>query len=320
MVAKKNKFDDKLVRLRALADEPEARAVHELQLFLAEKDAFFLGEAAKIAKTMELRQLEPDLVQACRKLLSKEIADRGCIAKRCVLDTLVTFEAHVPDLYLEGLRYVQMEHSFGPPEDTAGSVRGLCAHALVRIDFPDAILVIAPLLFDELPEVRIAAAEALAVTGDRTCAGILHVRLLAGEDKPEVLEALYRTLLSFDTKRYLTVVAKALEEGEEAAALALGESRLSTAFPILCEALRTATGDLEATVLLSIGLLRLEEATEYLLKLVKEAPEHRAAKAIEALGLHRHEERLANRVGEIVKNRKSRKLAAAFAEKFGRSV
>ena len=320
MVAKKNKFDDKLARLRALADVPEGHAVHELRLFLAEKDAFFLGEAAKMAKTLELRGLEPDLVQACRKLLSNEIADRGCIAKRCILDALVTFEAHVPDLYLQGLRHVQMEYSFGPPEDTAGSVRGLCAHALVRIDFPDAILEIAPLLYDHLPEVRIAVAEALAVTGDRTCAGILHVRLMAGEDKPDVLEALYRTMLSFDTKRYLTVVAKALEKGEEAAALALGESRLSTAFPVLRDALRTATGDLEATVLLSIGLLRLEEATDYLLKLVEEGSEHRAAKSIEALGLHRHEERLAVRVAEIVKNRKSKRLNAIFAEKFGRNV
>jgi len=57
MVAKKNKFDDKLARLRALADVPEGHAVHELRLFLAEKDAFFLGEAAKMAKTLELHGL-----------------------------------------------------------------------------------------------------------------------------------------------------------------------------------------------------------------------------------------------------------------------
>jgi len=73
-------------------------------------------------------------------------------------------------------------------------------------------------------------------------------------------------------------------------------------------------------VLLSIGLLRLEEATDYLLKLVEEGSEHRAAKSIEALGLHRHEERLAVRVAEIVKNRKSKRLNAIFAEKFGRNV
>jgi len=143
MAARKNSFDEKLNRLRALGDVPEGQAVHELRKFLADDNAFFLGEAAKLTKSLELRQLEPDLVQACKKLLSREIADRGCIAKRMILDALVTFEAHVPDVYLLGLKYIQMEHSFGPPEDTAGSVRGLCAHALVRIDYPDAILEVA---------------------------------------------------------------------------------------------------------------------------------------------------------------------------------
>jgi HEAT repeat protein len=273
-----------------------------------------------MAKTLELRPLEPDLAQACKRLLAREIADRGCIAKRLVLDTLVTFEAHVPDVYLEGLRYHQMEHSFGPPEDTAGSVRGLCAHALVRIDYPDAILEVAPLLYDDLPEVRLAAAEALASTGEQTCAAILHVRIMGGETAPEAMEAMYRGLLALAPKRYLPVVGAALSEGEEAAALALGESRLPAAFPVLQSALEKASGDLEATVLLGIGLLRMEEATAYLKEVVEKAPENRAVKAIEALALHRHDTRIADRIAEIVKTRKSKKLTVAFAEKFGGNV
>jgi HEAT repeat protein len=320
MAARKNSFDDKLARLRALADAPEGHAVNELRRLLGDENAFFIGEAAKLAKTLELRQLEPDLVQACKKLLAREIADRGCIAKRMVLDALVTFEAHVPDVYLLGLKYEQIEHSFGPPEDTAGSVRGLCAHALVRIDFPDAILEVAPLLFDDLSEVRAAAAEALAATGEQTCAAILHVRLLADESKPDALEALYRSLLVLAPKRYLPVVGKGLAEGEESAALALGESRLPEAFGVLKDGLDRASGDLEATVLLSMGLLRMEEATAYLRELVEKAPENRAAKAIEALGLHRHDTRIAERIAEIVKARKSRKLTITFMEKFGRNA
>jgi HEAT repeat protein len=320
MAARKNSFDDKLARLRSLADVPEGQAIAELRRLLEDDNAFLLGEAAKVVQTLELRALEPDLAAACKRLLSKEIADRGCIAKRCVLGALVTFETHVADVYLLGLRYQQWERSFGPDEDTAGSVRGLCAHGLVRMDYPDAILEVAPVLYDHLPEVRVAAAEALASTGEQICAAILHVRLLAHEEAPDALEAIYRSLLALAPKRYLPVVGKGLSAGEEAAALALGESHLPSAFPVLTGALEKASGDFEATVLLSIGLLRMEEATTYLRELVEKAPENRAAKAIGALGLHKHDDRIADRIAEIVKKRKSKQLSVVFAEKFGRKV
>lgn len=320
MAARKNTFDDKLARFRALEDAPDGEVIAELRKLLGEDNVFFIGEAAKMVKSKELRDLEKDLADVCRRLLEKKIADRGCIAKRHVLDALVAFEADVPQVYLLGLHYVQFEVAGGPPEDTAGNVRGLCAHGLVRIDYRGANLEIAPLLFDPLPEVRIAVAEALASSGDRTCGAVLHVRLLAGEDMPDVQEALYRCLLAIDSKRYVPVVAKGLKDGEESAALALGESRLSEALPILQDALRTALGDLEDTILLSIGLLRIEEATAYLMELVESAHEGRAIGALQALALHRHDTRLGDKLAQIIKNRKSKKLHNIFAEKFGRNV
>ncbi|MBK9260335.1 MAG: HEAT repeat domain-containing protein [Polyangiaceae bacterium] len=321
MAPRKNTFDDKLARLRKLADAPEAEAIVELRKLLADDNVFFIGEAAKLVKTLEARALEKDLADACKRLLAGEVADRGCIAKRLLLDVLVMFEAHVPELYLEGLRHKQVEFTPpGPPTDTAGAVRGYCAHALVRIDHPDAILEVAPLLFDDLPEVRMAAAEALASTGEQNCAAILHARLLAGEDESDALGAIYRSLLALAPKRYLPLVGEALRDGQDAAALALGESRLPAALPVLKSGLERASGDLEGTILLSMALLRMEEATAYLRELVEKAPENRAAKAIEALALHRHDARVSDRVAEIVKARKSKKLARMFSEKFGRDV
>jgi HEAT repeat protein len=320
MAARKNSFDEKLARLRALPDAPEAEAIAELRRLLADDNVFFIIEAAKMAKKLEARQLEKDLVEAGKRLLrSKDLADRGCNAKRVVFDALVTFETYSTELYLEGLRYRQVEYTPpGPPQDTAGSVRGLSAHALVRIDYPEAIFEVAPLLFDDLPEVRVAAAEALASTGEQICAAILHARLLAGEEEPDALGAIYRSLLALAPKRYLPLVSAALAKGQDAAALALGESRLPGAFSVLKDALERSFGDLEGSVLLSIALLRMEEATAYLRELVEKAPENRAAKAIEALALHRHDARVADRVAEIVKARKSKKLARVFNEKFGR--
>lgn len=316
MAARKNKFDEKLARLQELENAPEGQAVAELRKVLGEQNAFFIAEAARLAKTLELRQLEKDLVQACWKLLRKEIEDLGCRAKRLVLETLVTFEAYVPELYVLGSKHVQIEYG-----DTAGGVRCICAYALAKIDYRDAVLDIAPMLFDALPEVRAAAAEALTSTADKNAAAILHVRLLGGgEGDGSVLEAMYRGLLILEPRRYLPVVGEALKEGDQAAALALGESRLPEAFSVLKDALRTANGGVESTILLSIGLLRMEEATGYLHELVDDASEHRAAKAIEALALHKHDTRVADRVSASVKKRKSKKLAAVFSEKFGGDV
>ncbi|MRG96269.1 hypothetical protein [Polyangium spumosum] len=319
MAARKNTFDDKLSRIRALARaEPPAAAAPELARLLADPSAFLVGEAAKVVVDLELRALVPDLVAAFERLLSSPAtADRGCHAKTKLLEALVTLEADVWDTYRKGLRYVQMELTVPPAVDTAGLVRGLSAHALVRTNFPRAALEIAPLLFDEMPEARAAAADALRDTCEVVCAAVLHARVLVGEGEPDVLAACYRGMLALEPRHYLPIVAAALEAGSEAAALALGESRLPGALSALKEALRTAGPAMEKSILLGVTLLRTDEALAYLMELLAEAPEPRAVEAIQALSLHRHDTRIASRVAEIVSARKSRKIARAFADRFG---
>ncbi|MDI3289158.1 HEAT repeat domain-containing protein [Polyangium sp. 15x6] len=321
MAARKNTFDDKLARIRALARaEPKAAAAPDLGGFLADPNPFLVGEVAKVVADLELRALVPDLVAAFERLLGMPaMADRGCHAKQKVLEALVTLEADAWDTYRKGLRYVQIEVTVGPPVDTAGLVRGISAHALVRTNFPRAALEVTPLLFDETPEARVAAAEALRDTCEVVCAAVLHARVIVGDPEPDVLGACYRGMLALEPRQYLPVVAAALEAGVETAALALGESRLPEALSVLQEAVSRADPELEKTVLLGVALLRTDEALSYLLELVAEAPESRAIHAIQALSLHRHDTRLTSKVGEIVSARKSRKLARAFAERFGPS-
>ncbi|MDI1443408.1 hypothetical protein [Polyangium sp. 6x1] len=321
MAARKNTFDDKLARIRALAHaEPPSASAPELGRFLADPTPFLVGEAAKVAADLELRVLVADLVAAFERLLGMPaMADRGCHAKQKVLEALITLEADAWDTYRRGLRYVQMEVTVGPPVDTAGLVRGLSAHALVRTNFPRAALEVAPLLFDEMPEARVAAAEALRDTCEVVCAAVLHTRVIVGDAEPDVLGACYRGMLALEPRHYLPVVAAALDAGVEAAALALGESRLPEALPVLKEAVSRADEELAKTVLLGVALLRTDEALTYLLDLLAEAAEGRAIAVIQALSLHRHDTRLASRVGEIVSARKSRKLARVFAERFGPS-
>ncbi len=319
MVAKKNTFDDKLARIHALArTEPAALAAPDLGKFLADPNAYLVGEAAKVAAGLDLRALVPDLVMAFDKLLAAPTAaDRGCHAKQKLLEALIALEADAWDTYRKGLRYVQMEASVGPAVDTAGVVRGLSAHALVRTNAPQAALDVAPLLFDERPEARLAAAEALRDTCEVTCAALLHARVLVGDPEVDVLGACYKGMLALEPRRYLPVVAAALEAGVESAALALGESRLPEALSILQDAVSQGDQEIEQSVLLGVALLRSDEALTYLLGLLGEMPEGRATAVIAALALHRHDTRLAARAGEIVSARKSRKLARAFAERFG---
>lgn len=319
MATRRTSFDDKLARLKEFAANPPAAAAHELRRYLTDPNGYLVGEAARIATDLELRELIPDLAAACTRLIAAPMtADKGCHGKKLLVQALIAFDAATPEVYLAGLRHVQKEPAFGPPIDTASTLRGLCAHALVRMDHRDAALEVAPLLMDPEPDTRSAAADALAATGEEVCAAILHVKTMAGDKEPDVLGACYRGMLALSPRRYLRVVATALkEEEQESAAIALGESRLPEALPALQEALQGAGGSLQNTVLLGIALLRSEEANAYLVRLVKEAPEGRAAAAVEALALHRHDEKLAAQVRSAVEERGSRKVSRAWEERFG---
>lgn len=319
MSSRRGGFDAKLDRIRALADAPAAVASAELKKLLTDPNGYLVGEAAKAAAKLELSALAPDLVAAFARLLAADVAaDKGCHGKKAIVEALLAFDEGARDVYLAGLRYVQKEPAFGGSIDTASSLRGLCAHGLVRMNYPSAALEVAPLLMDPEPDTRAAAAGALASTGEEICAAILHIKVLAGDAEPDVLGDCYKGMLELAPRRYLPVVAAALAGGEEIAAIALGESRLPEALPALKDALRSASGEMQDTVLLGLALLRSEEANAYLLELVADAPEGRAAAAIGALGLHRHNEALAAEVRRAVEARGSRRLSRAFEERFGR--
>ena len=150
---------------------------------------------------------------------------------------------------------------------------------------------------------------------------VLHLKVLTGDAEPDVLQSAYRGLLRLDPRRYLPMVAAALRAGEgagaEAAALSLGESRLPEALPILREALGSAVApDRRKSLLIAIAISRSDEAIDLLTKLVAEGPEGQAAAALEALALHRHDPRIAERAEKAALSRGSAKVLAALREHF----
>lgn len=315
-------FDEKRARIAILAEEAPSGAAAELRRFLADKNGYLVGEAAQAANRLGLSELTPDLAAAfARLLVDGAKVDKGCAGKNRIVEALLAFDAREPDVYLAGLRHCQPEPAFGEPIDTAAGLRGLCAVALFHMDHPTALLDVTPLLADPEPVTRGAAADAIGSSGEEAGAAVLHIKALLGDREPDVLGACYRGLLRLLPSRYLRFVAQVLngddEGAAEAAALALGESRLPSALPALKDAVEgLASGKLRDSVLLGAALLRLDEANTYLISLVEEGPEGQATAALSALALHRHDAKLVERVRQAAEGRRSKKLAAAFAEKF----
>jgi len=315
-------FDDKLARIRALADAPPASPVPDLRRFLADPAGYLVGEAAKVAAALELRELIPDLAAAFLRLIdAPATSDKGCHGKKRLVEALLQLDADTPEVYLAGLRCVQREGAFGEPIDTAAPLRGLCAHALFHISHRDAVVEVAPLLMDREPEARSEAAAALGTSDEEACGALLHLKVLAGDKEPDVLGACYKALLRLAPRRYLPLVGEALGSGDaaaEAAAIALGESRLPEAVPLLQRALATAGASRhDEGLLLGLALHRSDEASAHLLSLIEQAPEARAAAALNALALHRHDDRLAARVRAAVAARGSKRLQRVLEDRFG---
>jgi hypothetical protein len=313
-------FDDKRARIRAIAADAPPTAAAELRRFLADKNGYLVGEAADAVKQLELAELAPDLAAAFPRLCEDGVkVDKGCFGKNRVVEALLAFDAREPDVYLAGLAYQQLEPAFGAPIDAAAGLRGLCAHGLVHIDHPTALLDVAPLLADREAITRAEAATALGNSGIDAAAAVLHVKALAGDAEADVLGACYKGLLRLAPRRYLRFVASVLdggEEGAEAAALALGESRVPEALPVLQRALEGfRAARLRDEVMLAIALLRSDEGNAFLIGLVEKGAEGEAAAALGALALHRHDEKVVERLRRAVAGR-GKKIARVFEEKF----
>jgi HEAT repeat protein len=314
-------FDDKRARIAALGALPPAQAAPELRKLIGDKNPYLAGEAAEVAGKLELRELGPDLAAAFKRLLGEGAADKGCLAKRRILEAMLALEADERDAYLAGLHYEQMEPAYPKAADTAGPVRGLCAHALVQFDHPAALAEVTPLLMDPEAIVRAEAAHAIGRSGLDAAGPILHLKVLAGDAETDVIQSAFTGLLRVDARRYLPVVAAALrgdeEDRAEAAALALGESRLADALPFLKDAATEGGSRERRSVLMAIALHRSDAGNDFLLAQVEKAPEPQAAAALEALALHRHDPRMVERARQAVDARASRRMAQAFREHFG---
>jgi HEAT repeat protein len=314
--------DAKLERLSLLAlEEPSPALAAELRQLLANSSHHVVAQAAQIAAKSRLAELAEELVAAFERFLIDPLkSDKNCVGKIAIVDALNELDYQPPDVFLKGMRYIQMEPRWGKSEDAADAVRAGSAIGLVRIDYRGVLPILVDLLNDEARTVRIAAAQSLAAHASDAALLLLRLKARLGDKSAEVVGECLGGLMRVTPQESLPFVAEFLTSGDatiaESALLALGNSHQPEAFEILKSFWqKNVVPDLRETTLLAISLLRLPTANDFLLALLKEAPESTAALALSVLAVHFYDQRLYDRVTATVSERSNSVLSALLKQK-----
>jgi len=324
-VAKRPSTEDALLAIRAIRDAPEAYDLkRDLAPFLLNKTNHAAAAAADTIGRLEAVTLTQELVAAFLFWMKNPAKlDPGSKALTAIAKTLAAMDCPASEVYLKGIRHVQMEASFGPPVDTAAALRGLCAQGLARMSHPDALLECVTLVTDREIAARSGAVRAISETGQPAAVLLLRFKALVGDDDEEVMAECFAGLLRLAPAETFEFVARFLsspvDEIAERAALALGESHLASAFPVLQQAWeQTTRATLRKTLLLAMAMLRQDEAVEFLLTRLADDSEKSGADALAALALYSRDDSVRTRIQELLAQRNSAPLNRAFGEHFER--
>ena len=209
----KQAFEAKLQALEELRGSPGAAA--GLRKGLADRNNYVVSKAAALAEELQLTEIVPDLLVAFDRHFAPK-ADGQCWAKNAIAKALVALEHHDAEPYLRGLTHVQMEPVWGGQVDTAATLRGTCALALIDCRLDDVTLLthLADALADAEKTVRVDAAVALSRCGIPEAVALLRFKAKSGDAEPEVLGQCLHSLLQLAPRDYIPFV-EAFLAGEE---------------------------------------------------------------------------------------------------------
>ena len=271
----KQAFDAKIAAFEALRTSPQ-HAEEPLRKALLDRNNFLVSKAAALVGDLFVSALIPDLLAAFdRALVDPAKTDPQCWAKNAIAKALKELSHHDAEVYLKGLRYIQMEPVWGGQVDTAATLRGTCVQALIDCQLPDLTMLIhlAEALADAEKGVRVDAAMALSRAGIPEAAPLLRFKALSGDPEPEVLGQCFHSLLQMApgdsvafVRRFLTPDREDEIRAEAASALAQSHE------PAAMEALKSLWG-----ALLSVELRRA------LLTFLAASPQREAAEFLASL-------------------------------------
>jgi len=286
----KRRFEEQIAALDHLRQQPPEARVEPLRKGLDHRNNFVVAKAADLVRESGLTDLLPDLLKAFDRFFENpEKSDPQCWAKNAISRTLAAFEIQEPEIFLRGMRHIQLEAVWGGRSDTAGTLRATCALALVqcRLLTNDELLAhLIDLFADKEKSVRAEVARAIEQVGSPSASLLLRLRATLAHDEPEVLGACYSGILRLEGISAIPWVSRFLVGGDEPAgeaALAIAGTHSPPAFEALQKVLDSASDPWFRSVLLSaIALTRQDAAMEFLLDLVK-SDSLDAERAVEAV-------------------------------------
>jgi len=275
----KRSFEDQLAALDELRhQEPEA-ALESLRKALTHRNNYVVAKAADLVRELALAELVPQLLVAFDRFFTDPIkTDPQCWAKNALSRALAAFEYHNAAVFLRGMRHIQLEPVWGGRSDTAGTLRGTCALALVQcrsLSETDLLNFLIELFSDKDKAVRVEVVRAIEQVGSASATLLLRLRAILAADEPEVLGACFSGIMHIEGRSAISWVSRFLATGDDIAAeaaLAIAADRSREAFSALHKRfLEDPTPDpwFRSVLLSAISLTRQPEALDFLLDLVR---------------------------------------------------
>ncbi len=286
----KRRFEEQLAALEQLRHQPRDAALKQLRKALAQRSNYLVAKAADLSRDFHLTELIPDLVAAFDRFFANPLkSDPQCWAKNAISKALAALEYEEADVYLRGMRHIQLEPVWGGQSDTATTLRATCALALVpcqSLSETQLLNYLLELFADKEKSVRAEAARAVASVGSPSAALLLRLRAVLGGDEPEVFGACCNGVLRIEGTAAVPWVSRFLPTADDVAAeaaLAIAADRSPEAFATLRDRFLQEHDPWFLGVLLSsIALTRQAAATDFLLELIRKQSPHTEA-AVDAL-------------------------------------
>jgi hypothetical protein len=244
---------------------PGPDVTEALRRALTHRNNYLVSRAARAVQQLSLADLTGALLQAAGRFFEGGAeTDPQCWAKIALLQALSSLGYDEPELYLRGLRCVQMEPVRLGRVDTAAPLRAQCAHALIdsrQISDPELLRHLVETLFDPEPRVRTEAARAVGRLARAESALLLRARCLAADPEPEPFGAALTALLELEGEAALDFAERFLHEQPHVcweAAHAISTLRTERACDTLLLRLgRIGETDFRETLLTALALMRM---------------------------------------------------------------
>ncbi|WP_432798464.1 HEAT repeat domain-containing protein [Poriferisphaera sp. WC338] len=300
----KRRLEDQLDELSQLREAGDDDALQTGVLkAIKGKNSIVAAKAAVIAGEMMMNGVADELVKMFERFCVNGVKnDPGCRAKVAAVGALYQLDMAEPEVYVKAARMRQMEPVWGGREDTATELRNVAALAMVRCHYGDVMNELAMLLADDEHVVRAGAAKAIGYRGLGDGEPLLRLAVLGAEEDVDVLSECMLSILQIGIEAGIDFVTgfigdESRETHERAAIIALGQSRLESAFNVLREAYeRTLDEETRGDLLTAMSMLRLDHVTDYLIGLVRYGDDITGEAVVRAMAIYHYDEKLKDRL------------------------